>query len=50
MVGEPPCEAHTLSADSAEVLQLRQRLQELLGYNQPSPYLGFIKGQHPANG
>jgi ectoine hydroxylase-related dioxygenase (phytanoyl-CoA dioxygenase family) len=42
-----PCEAHTLSADPAEVSGLPQRLQELLGYNQPSPYLGFIKGQHP---
>jgi ectoine hydroxylase-related dioxygenase (phytanoyl-CoA dioxygenase family) len=42
-----PCEAHTLSADTAEVSQLPQRLQELLGYNQPSPYLGFINGQHP---
>jgi ectoine hydroxylase-related dioxygenase (phytanoyl-CoA dioxygenase family) len=42
-----PCEAHTLSADPAVVSQLPQRLQELLGYNQASPYLGFIKGQHP---
>jgi len=42
-----PCEAHTLSADPAEVRQLPERLQELLGYNQPSPYLGFINGQHP---
>jgi ectoine hydroxylase-related dioxygenase (phytanoyl-CoA dioxygenase family) len=42
-----PCEAHTLSADLAEVRQLPQRLQELLGFNQPSPYLGFVDGQHP---
>lgn len=42
-----PCEAHTLSADPAEVSQLPPRLQELLGFNQPSPYLGFINGQHP---
>jgi len=42
-----PCEAHTLSADPAQVRKLPQRLQELLGYNQPSPYLGFINGQHP---
>jgi ectoine hydroxylase-related dioxygenase (phytanoyl-CoA dioxygenase family) len=42
-----PCEAHTLSADPAEVRQLPQRLQELLGYNQPSSYFGFINGQHP---
>jgi ectoine hydroxylase-related dioxygenase (phytanoyl-CoA dioxygenase family) len=42
-----PCEAHTISADPAQVRQLPQRLQELLGYNQPSPYLGFINGQHP---
>ena len=42
-----PCEAHTLSADLAEVRQLPQRLQELLGFNQASPYLGFVSGQHP---
>jgi ectoine hydroxylase-related dioxygenase (phytanoyl-CoA dioxygenase family) len=42
-----PCEAHTLSTDPAEVRRLPERLQELLGYNQPSPYLGFINGQHP---
>jgi hypothetical protein len=42
-----PCEAHTLSADPGQVRQLPQRLQELLGFNQPSPYLGFINGKHP---
>jgi ectoine hydroxylase-related dioxygenase (phytanoyl-CoA dioxygenase family) len=42
-----PCEAHTLSADPAQVRKLPQRLQELLGYNQPSSFLGFINGQHP---
>ena len=42
-----PCEAHTLSADPGQVRQLPQRLQELLGFNQPSPYLGFINGRHP---
>jgi ectoine hydroxylase-related dioxygenase (phytanoyl-CoA dioxygenase family) len=42
-----PCEAHTLSASQAEVRQLPQRLQELLGFNQPTPYLGFINGRHP---
>ena len=42
-----PCEAHTLSADPAEVRRLPQRLQELLGFNQPSPYLGFVNGRHP---
>jgi ectoine hydroxylase-related dioxygenase (phytanoyl-CoA dioxygenase family) len=42
-----PCEAHTLSADPAKVRELPQRLQELLGYNQPSPYFGFVNGQHP---
>jgi ectoine hydroxylase-related dioxygenase (phytanoyl-CoA dioxygenase family) len=42
-----PCEAHTLSADPGQVRPLPQRLQELLGFNQPSPYLGFINGQHP---
>jgi ectoine hydroxylase-related dioxygenase (phytanoyl-CoA dioxygenase family) len=42
-----PCEAHTLSSDPAQVRKLPERLQELLGYNQPSPYLGFINGQNP---
>jgi ectoine hydroxylase-related dioxygenase (phytanoyl-CoA dioxygenase family) len=42
-----PCEAHTLSTDPAQLRKLPQRLQELLGYNQPSSYLGFINGQHP---
>jgi hypothetical protein len=27
-----------------------QRLQELLGFNQPTPYLGFINGKHPRDG
>ncbi len=42
-----PCEAHTLSASHAEARQLPQRLQELLGFNQPTPYLGFVNGRHP---
>lgn len=42
-----PSEAHALAADLAEVRQLPERLQELLGFNQASPYLGFIAGQHP---
>jgi len=42
-----PCEARTLSADPDQVRLLPQRLQELLGFNQPSPYLGFINGRHP---
>jgi ectoine hydroxylase-related dioxygenase (phytanoyl-CoA dioxygenase family) len=42
-----PCEAHTLSSDPRQVRELPQRLQELLGFNQPSPYLGFINGRHP---
>lgn len=42
-----PCEAHTLSADPAQVRLLPERLQELLGFNQPSPYFGFVNGQHP---
>lgn len=42
-----PCEAHTLSANHDEVRQLPTRLQELLGFNQPSPYLGFVNGGHP---
>jgi ectoine hydroxylase-related dioxygenase (phytanoyl-CoA dioxygenase family) len=42
-----PCEAHALGVDPAQVRHLPQRLQELLGFNQASPYLGFINGQHP---
>jgi ectoine hydroxylase-related dioxygenase (phytanoyl-CoA dioxygenase family) len=42
-----PCEAHALSATRAQARQLPQRLQELLGFNQPTPYLGFINGRHP---
>ena len=42
-----PCEAHTLSTSHAQARQLPQRLQELLGFNQPTAYLGFINGQHP---
>jgi Phytanoyl-CoA dioxygenase (PhyH) len=42
-----PCEAHTLSASHTEARQLPKRLQELLGFNQPTPYLGFINGRHP---
>ena len=42
-----PCEAHTLSASHEQVRQLPQRLQELLGFNQPTPYLGFVHGRHP---
>jgi hypothetical protein len=42
-----PCEAHTLSADAGQVRVLPQRLQELLGFNQPTPYFGFVNGQHP---
>jgi ectoine hydroxylase-related dioxygenase (phytanoyl-CoA dioxygenase family) len=42
-----PCEAHTLSASHEQVRQLPQRLQELLGFNQPTPYLGFVNGRHP---
>lgn len=42
-----PCEAHALSANHTEVRQLPQRLQELLGFNQATPYLGFVNGKHP---
>jgi ectoine hydroxylase-related dioxygenase (phytanoyl-CoA dioxygenase family) len=42
-----PCEAHALSVDIAEVRRLPRRLQELLGFNQASPYLGFVNGRHP---
>jgi ectoine hydroxylase-related dioxygenase (phytanoyl-CoA dioxygenase family) len=42
-----PCEAHTLSAGHPEARQLPPRLQELLGFNQATPYLGFVNGRHP---
>ncbi len=42
-----PCEAHTLSANTDQVRALPERLQELLGFNQATPYLGFIAGKHP---
>jgi ectoine hydroxylase-related dioxygenase (phytanoyl-CoA dioxygenase family) len=42
-----PCEAHTLSVDLAEARRLPPRLQELLGFNQPTRYLGFVNGRHP---
>jgi ectoine hydroxylase-related dioxygenase (phytanoyl-CoA dioxygenase family) len=42
-----PCEAHTLSASRAQVRRLPRRLQELLGFNQPTSYLGFVNGRHP---
>jgi Phytanoyl-CoA dioxygenase (PhyH) len=42
-----PCEAHTLSADLDQVRGLPRRLQELLGFNQPSPYFGFVAGRDP---
>jgi ectoine hydroxylase-related dioxygenase (phytanoyl-CoA dioxygenase family) len=42
-----PCEAHTLSVSLDEARHLPARLQELLGFNQATPYLGYIAGQHP---
>ena len=42
-----PCEAHAISVSHAEARRLPQRLQELLGFNQPTHYLGFINGRHP---
>jgi ectoine hydroxylase-related dioxygenase (phytanoyl-CoA dioxygenase family) len=42
-----PCEAHALCVSLDQARALPRRLQELLGFNQPSPYLGFIGGQHP---
>jgi ectoine hydroxylase-related dioxygenase (phytanoyl-CoA dioxygenase family) len=42
-----PCEAHSLSADLDHVRALPEWLQELLGFNQSTPYLGFIAGRHP---
>jgi ectoine hydroxylase-related dioxygenase (phytanoyl-CoA dioxygenase family) len=42
-----PCEAHSLSANLDQVQALPERLQELLGFNQATPYLGFIAGRHP---
>jgi hypothetical protein len=42
-----PCEAHSLSTNLDQVRALPERLQELLGFNQATPYLGFIAGKHP---
>lgn len=42
-----PCEAHTLSISKAQASKLPRRLQELLGFNQPSRYFGFVNGRHP---
>ena len=42
-----PCEAHTLSVSHAEARRLPPRLQELLGFNQPSAIFGFVNGGHP---
>lgn len=42
-----PCEAHTLSANLDHVRAMPERLQELPGFNQASPYLGFVAGKHP---
>jgi ectoine hydroxylase-related dioxygenase (phytanoyl-CoA dioxygenase family) len=42
-----PCEAHSLSANLDQVRALPERLQQLLGFNQATPYLGFIAGKHP---
>jgi len=42
-----PCEAHTLSAGRADVRAMPQQLQELMGFNRASPYLGFVNGRHP---
>jgi hypothetical protein len=36
-----------LSANLDQARSLPARLQELLGLNQATPYLGFVAGQHP---
>lgn len=42
-----PAENHTLAVPRHVIEGLDPHLQALLGYNQPSKYLGFVAGQHP---
>jgi ectoine hydroxylase-related dioxygenase (phytanoyl-CoA dioxygenase family) len=42
-----PVENHILAVPPAVVAGLSPRMQELLGYNICSPFLGYVDGRHP---
>jgi ectoine hydroxylase-related dioxygenase (phytanoyl-CoA dioxygenase family) len=42
-----PVENHTLVVPPAVASTLPERLQELLGYNVCSPFIGYVDGRHP---
>jgi ectoine hydroxylase-related dioxygenase (phytanoyl-CoA dioxygenase family) len=42
-----PVENHVLAVAPAVVAGLPERLQELLGYNICSPFIGYVDGRHP---
>lgn len=42
-----PVENHVLAVPPAVVAGLSERMQELLGYNICSPFLGYVDGRHP---
>lgn len=42
-----PVENHVLAVPRSVVQKLQPRLQELLGYNIASPFVGYVDGRHP---
>jgi ectoine hydroxylase-related dioxygenase (phytanoyl-CoA dioxygenase family) len=40
-------ETHVLSVPPDTMVQLPERLQELLGYNIAKPFIGYVDGRHP---
>jgi ectoine hydroxylase-related dioxygenase (phytanoyl-CoA dioxygenase family) len=42
-----PIENHVLAVPREIVRGLEPRLQELLGYNIASPFVGYVDGRHP---
>jgi ectoine hydroxylase-related dioxygenase (phytanoyl-CoA dioxygenase family) len=42
-----PVENHVLAVAPDVVATLPVRMQELLGYNICSPFLGYVDGRHP---
>jgi ectoine hydroxylase-related dioxygenase (phytanoyl-CoA dioxygenase family) len=42
-----PVENHALAVAPEVVAELPERLQELLGYNICSPFIGYVDGRHP---
>ena len=42
-----PVENHVLSVPPEVVATLPSRMQELLGYNIASPFIGYVDGRHP---